>query len=110
MSEIDKIIKQVKEIYGENKELRKEVDELRRERNRYRDILCDFHGRRMWVNAEVPCVYADKLKKFLHDIYLAFEPSECGDMIHFEIYANNTEIEVIEDFLQRLYKGKERRD
>lgn len=51
------------------------------------------------MSTEIPKETAGRLKEFLHDYYIPFEPSECGNLIHFEIMVLPSEIDMINDFI-----------
>ena len=55
-----------------------------------------------FYNVELNKQEADKLKAFLKDNGIYFEPSECYNLIHFEIKADETELEKVNKFLAEL--------
>ena len=45
---------------------------------------------------------AEKLKVYLKENGIYFEPSACYNLIHFEIKADETELEKVNSFLENL--------
>ena len=55
-----------------------------------------------WKNVELTKARADHLKAFLKKGNIKYEPSGAGDLIHFEIYCDETETEEINEFLVNI--------
>ena len=55
-----------------------------------------------FYNVELNKEEAEKLKAFLKISGIYFEPSECYNLIHFEIKADETELEKVNKFLAEL--------
>lgn len=51
------------------------------------------------VSCEIPKETAGKLKSYLRDMHIKFEPSECGNLIHFEVWATLVEIDKANAFI-----------
>lgn len=60
---------------------------------------------RTWYNVELTKTTADLLKPYLKSHGIYFEPSEAGNLIHFELYANDIEVRLVNDFLERKHNG-----
>ena len=56
-----------------------------------------------WYNVELTPICSVDLKQFLHDNKITFETSGCGDLVHFEIQASQTQAKMINDFIDTLY-------
>ena len=59
-------------------------------------------GERKWVSCELPRETAESFKVFLRKANLRYEPSECGNLIHFEVYADPAEVKAADAFLKTL--------
>ena len=57
---------------------------------------------RLWKNVELEREDAEKLKVFLKRSKITYEPSECFNLIHFELYVNSFETQLVDEFLDRL--------
>lgn len=57
---------------------------------------------RTWKNVELNKADAEFLKTTLKLFSIRYEPSSCGDLIHFEILCNDAETELIDAFLSGL--------
>lgn len=57
---------------------------------------------RNWYNVELAKDSAGKFKEFLRDYHIKFESSECGNLIHFEVFCNRLEMETANKFLDGL--------
>ena len=55
-----------------------------------------------FYNAEINKEDAEKLKAYLKENGIYFEPSACYNLIHFEIKADETELEKVNKFLETL--------
>ena len=55
-----------------------------------------------FYNAELNKEDAEKLKVFLKENGIYFEPSACYNLIHFEIKVDETELKKVNDFLKTL--------
>lgn len=55
-----------------------------------------------FYNVELDKADAEKLKVFLKENGIYFEPSECYNLIHFEVKADETELEKVNAFLETL--------
>lgn len=61
-----------------------------------------------WYNVEIPyntretIKRADNFKFWLSENGFKFEPSACGDMVHFEIYANENDLQAINNALDTI--------
>ena len=56
-----------------------------------------------WYNVELTPLSSVDLKQFLHDNKVTFETSGCAGLVHFEIYATQTQAKMINTFLDTLY-------
>ena len=45
---------------------------------------------------------AEKLKAYLKDNGIYFEPSSCYNLIHFEVKVDDAELKMVNDFLENL--------
>ena len=45
---------------------------------------------------------AEKLKAYLRDNGIYFEPSSCYNLIHFEVKVDDAELKMVNDFLENL--------
>lgn len=58
---------------------------------------------RKWYNFETRFVtLRDSLRKYLKDNHIKYELSGAGSYYHFEIYANNMEVEAINSFIDSI--------
>lgn len=57
-----------------------------------------------FYNVELNHEAADKLKVFLKDNNIYFEPSQCYNLVHFEIKADENEAQTINNFLNEVTK------
>ena len=57
-----------------------------------------------YYSADFPQKTADKLKVFLKQNNIYFEPSACYNLIHFEVLASPEEIDKVNNFLDTLLK------
>lgn len=57
---------------------------------------------RKYCNVELNKEDAEKLKVFLKTNGIYYEPSSCYNLIHFEIKVNETELKMVDDFLENL--------
>ena len=57
---------------------------------------------RKFYNVELNKVDAEKLKAYLKDNGIYFEPSACYNLIHFEIKVNEAELQMVNDYLGKL--------
>ena len=55
-----------------------------------------------FYSVELPQEQAEKLKVFLKQNKIYFEPSACYNLIHFEIKMNEEEAEKVNGFLETL--------
>ena len=55
-----------------------------------------------FYNVELNKDKAEKLKSYLKENGIYFEPSACYDLIHFEIKADKKELEKVNSFLENL--------
>ena len=55
-----------------------------------------------FYNAELNKEDAEKLKAYLKENGIYFEPSACYNLIHFEIKADEAELEMVNEFLENL--------
>lgn len=55
-----------------------------------------------YYNVELTPDKADKLKVFLKQNNFYFEPSQCYNLIHFEIKLDKIELEKVKNFLKTL--------
>lgn len=53
-------------------------------------------------NTEVTVAEAEALRIFLKENDIEYEPSQVGDLIHFEILCDNDEMFAINDFIDTL--------
>lgn len=53
-------------------------------------------------NTEVTVAEAEALRIFLKENDIEYEPSQCGELIHFEILCDNDEMYAINDFIDSL--------
>lgn len=57
---------------------------------------------RTYYNVELTKGDAEKLKAFLKENGIYYEPSSCYNLIHFEIKVNEAELKMVNDFLDAL--------
>ena len=57
---------------------------------------------RMWKNVELEKSEAEKLKAFLKRARIDYEPSSADNLVHFEIYLNRFETQLVNEFLDTL--------
>ena len=55
-----------------------------------------------FYNVELNKEDAEKLKVFLKENGIYFEPSSCYNLVHFEVKANEAELKMVNDFLENL--------
>ena len=55
-----------------------------------------------FYNVELKKEDAEKLSVYLKENGIYFEPSSCYNLIHFEIKADNAELEKVNKFLENL--------
>lgn len=55
-----------------------------------------------WYSVELSKTYADILKDYLRKMGVYFEPSEAGNLIHFECYMTERECNDVNDFLYNI--------
>lgn len=55
-----------------------------------------------YYNVELNTKKAEALKTFLKAEAIYFEPSQCYNLVHFEIKANKKEVEKVNQFLDTL--------
>lgn len=55
-----------------------------------------------WYNAELPRETAGQFKEYLRDNSIRFEPSECGNLIHFECYMTETQADAANAFIDGM--------
>lgn len=55
-----------------------------------------------FYNVELNKQEAEKLKAFLKENQIYFEPSSCYNLIHFEVKADKAELEKVNAFLENL--------
>lgn len=53
-------------------------------------------------STEVNVVEAEALRIFLKENEIEYEPSQCGELIHFEILCDDDEVQAINDFIDTL--------
>lgn len=53
-------------------------------------------------STEVTVNEAEALRIFLKENEIEYEPSQCGDLIHFELLVTDEETEMINDFIDTL--------
>ena len=63
--------------------------------------LLDMRRKKEWYNVELPLDKADGLKGYLKSHRIYFEPSSAGNLIHFECYLNDIELDLVNEFLSR---------
>ena len=59
---------------------------------------------RTYYNVELTKGDAEKLKAFLKEKGIYYEPSSCYNLIHFEIKVNEAELKMVNNFLDALDK------
>lgn len=57
---------------------------------------------KQFYNVELQPKQAELLKDFLRENNIYFEPSSCYNLVHFEIKADNKEVEKVNQFLNDL--------
>ena len=57
---------------------------------------------KQFYSAELNKDDAEKLKAYLKENGIYFEPSACYNLIHFEIKADETELQQVNNFLETL--------
>jgi hypothetical protein len=55
-----------------------------------------------WYSVELSKNYADILKDYLRKMGVYFEPSEAGNLIHFECHMTERECNDVNDFLYNI--------
>lgn len=55
-----------------------------------------------FYSVELNQAEAEKLKAYLKDNGIYFEPSSCYNLIHFEIKVDEAELEMVNDFLANI--------
>lgn len=60
--------------------------------------------RRRYYNVELSHVDAFKLKWFLSEHHIKYESSECDNLIHFEIYCDDFEKDIIDSYISMISK------
>lgn len=55
-----------------------------------------------FYNVELNKEDAEKLKVFLKENGIYFEPSSCYNLVHFEVKADEAELKMVNDFLENL--------
>lgn len=63
--------------------------------------LSDMRRNKEWYNIELPVDKADDLERYLKSHRIYFEPSSAGNLIHFECYLNDIELDLVNEFLSR---------
>lgn len=66
------------------------------------DMYESYEGDRRWVSTDVEKPIAWKLKDYLRNNGIYFEPSSNGNLVHFEVKANAQEVRQINDFIDSL--------
>lgn len=57
---------------------------------------------RKFYSVELNKADAEKLKNYLKENGIYFEPSACYNLIHFEIKLNEAELKMVDGFLENL--------
>lgn len=70
--------------------------------SRSRKRIKESRGERHWLSTELEPPIAGPLKSFLRDRGIKFEPSSCGNLIHFEVFATPDEAMEIDNFIDSL--------
>ena len=55
-----------------------------------------------FYNVELNKEDAEKLKAYLKDNGIYFEPSSCYNLIHFEVKVDDAELKMVNDYLENL--------
>lgn len=64
-----------------------------------------FASDKTWYSVELSRPHAHSLKDYLRKARIYFEPSEAGNLIHFECHMTAEECEFVNDFLSKIAKG-----
>lgn len=59
-----------------------------------------------WYGTELNHIGAEQLKIALKDYGIKYEPSECGGLIHFEIYCDERQRDVIDSIIDDISDGQ----
>ena len=62
-------------------------------------------GEKRWLSTELPKDMAWKFKVWLRDNGIKFEPSEAGNLIHFEVFMDRDEAQRANDFIDSIDNG-----
>lgn len=54
---------------------------------------------RKWLNVELDEETADRFADFLGQREIKYEPSGCYDLVHFEVYVNDAEKQMCDEWL-----------
>jgi len=55
-----------------------------------------------WKNVELKEVEAEMFRQFLKENKYKYEPSSCFDYVHFEVFCDEEETDIINGFLSNL--------
>lgn len=58
--------------------------------------------RREWRSVELSQTDASKFRSFLRKNGIKYEPSACGNMVHFEVLVHKREENICNDFLSQI--------
>lgn len=58
-------------------------------------------GERTWLSAEMDKDLAEKFKGYLRELGLKYEPSEVGNLVHFEVHVTHEEAKVANEWIDR---------
>ena len=76
------------------------MDDMYESRSRKR--IKESEEQRHWVDTELEAPLAWKLKEYLRDRDIYFEPSANGKLTYFKVYATSQEVREINDFIDSL--------
>ena len=54
-----------------------------------------------WYSTELPKATAGLFKEYCRDMGITYEASECGNLIHFEVFMDETEKAMADNFIER---------
>lgn len=58
---------------------------------------------RKWLNVELSVGHTITFKEFLRKNNIKFETSGCYNLVHIEVYVNETERDMCDSFLEKLH-------
>lgn len=58
---------------------------------------------RKWMGVDIERKTAPQFKRFLFEKGIKYEPSENGNLIHFEVFVNSEETSICNDFIGGMF-------